>query len=182
VKVILGVTGSVAATLTPKIVKQLKAAKHEVQIIATEKALYFFRVKETGVKVWLEKDEWPNKRYMRDESVGHIKLRDWADLLLIAPLSANTLVKMANGLCDNLLTSVVRAWDLGKPVVAAPAMNTKMWNHPVTQKHLAILRSPGWYKLKLVNPVAKRLACGDEGVGAMADINDIIKAVNLFKK
>ena len=75
-------------------------------------------------------------RYDRDDAVLHIELRKWADVFVIAPLDANTLAKLAVGLCDNCLTCVWRAWDLAKPVVLAPAMNTLMWQHPFTRRHL----------------------------------------------
>ena len=83
----------------------------------------------------------------------HVDLREWADLLLIAPLGANTLAKLANGLCDDLLSCTARAWDLDKPVVVAPAMNTAMWSHPMTAHHLAALR--GVYDAAVVAPVSK---------------------------
>ena len=108
--------------------------------------------------------------------IPHIELRKWADQLVIAPLSANTLAKLAHGMCDNLLTSVVRAWDRTKPIVIAPAMNTHMWDHPATTEHLAALQR--WYPhLTIVDPVAKRLACGDDGLGALAPIDAIVAAV-----
>jgi phosphopantothenoylcysteine decarboxylase len=95
---------------------------------------------------------------------------------VIAPLSANTLAKMANGLCDNLLvcrlhhplliyilqTCVVRAWDFKKPLIVAPAMNTLMWDHPFTEKHLKELTSLG---VIVISPIEKLLACGDKGKG-----------------
>src|SRR5207244_10305246 len=76
------------------------------------------------------------RRFQLGESVPHIELRKWADLLCIAPLDANTLAKLANGLADNCLTCVWRAWELARPVVLAPAMNTLMWDHPLTRRHL----------------------------------------------
>src|SRR5262249_60483542 len=88
----------------------------------------------------LDADEWPGaaegKRYRRDDPVLHIELRRWADLFLTAPLDANTLAKLANGLSDNCLTCVWRAWDTSRPAVLVPAMNTLMWQHPATARHL----------------------------------------------
>ena len=80
----------------------------------------------------------------------------------------------ANGLCDDLLSCTARAWDLDKPVVVAPAMNTAMWSHPMTAHHLAALR--GVYDAAVVAPVSKALACGDVGVGALADVDDVAAA------
>ncbi len=80
----------------------------------------------------------------------------------------------ANGLCDDLLSCTARAWDLDKPVVVAPAMNTAMWSHPMTAHHLAALR--GVYDAAVVAPVSKALACGDVGIGALADVDDVAAA------
>ena len=128
----------------------------------------------------------------------HIELRKWADIFAIAPLDANTLAKLAVGLCDNCLTCVWRAWDTARPVVLAPAMNTLMWQHPFTRRHLRALaadagaghipahladdaliqqindRSP---TLRIVGPITKALACGDTGIGAMAEVTDVVASV-----
>lgn len=209
--VLLGVTGSVAAILTPALYEQLKRAGHEVKVVATSSALYFFdpaaleltwkgRNREVVV---LDEDEWPGRsegrRWQRGDPVLHIELRRWADLFLIAPLDANTLAKLANGLSDNCLTCVWRAWDRARPRVLAPAMNTLMWEHPMTARHLRQLTAdePGaappaildraevvaWInatypKLRVVPPQSKKLACGDVGEGAMAGLGDIVGAVN----
>ena len=151
--------------------------------------------------VILDEDEWPGidagRRWQRDDPVLHIELRRWADLLVIAPLDANTLAKLAAGTCDNCLTCVWRAWDPARPVVLAPAMNTLMWEHPLTCQNLIALLSLGgmapneWAdpeaiiaainrsssKLRIVPPVSKKLACGDVGVGAMASVAEIVAEV-----
>jgi len=178
--IILGITGSVAATLTEKIVRALFNYGHFVRIIATEKSLYFFDRQKlrnsTLVKVWSDKDDGGQQKYQKNDPVLHIEFADWADALLICPLSANTLAKISNGQADNLLTCVARAWDLNKPMVLAPAMNTKMWNHPITREQLNKLRN--WYNINIINPISKELACGEKGIGALADINDIVLALN----
>lgn len=105
----------------------------------------------------------------------HIQLAEWADVLVFAPLSANSLAKLALGLADNLACRLFRAWDISeKPVIVAPAMNTKMWTHPATAGHIETLCSWGTV---LVKPVSKMLACGDVGVGAMASVGDILSAI-----
>jgi len=104
----------------------------------------------------------------------HIDLRNWAAVFIIAPLDANTLGKLAHGVCDNLLTCVARAWDNQKPLIFCPAMNTFMWKHPSTEININILKQWGYLE---VPPVVKRLACGDEGVGAMAAVDDIVNCV-----
>jgi phosphopantothenoylcysteine decarboxylase len=208
--VLLGVTGSVAAVLTPALYRELMAAGHQVKVVATEAALYFFDPAELTpghadrdrAIVILDEDEWPGRtagrHYQRDDPVLHIELRRWADLFAIAPLDANTLAKLANGLSDNCLTCVWRAWDPNRPVLLAPAMNTLMWEHPLTRRHLwqlAADASPApvppeadldmlvaWLndhcpRLCVVPPQSKRLACGDIGVGAMAAVNEIATEV-----
>jgi phosphopantothenoylcysteine decarboxylase len=153
--------------------------------------------------VILDADEWPGRdsgrRYDRSDIVLHIELRKWADVFAIAPLDANTLAKLAVGLCDNCLTCVWRAWDPAKPAVLAPAMNTFMWQHPFTRRHLkAIAADAGAAHLpmhlddaqliaqindrsktlRIVAPVVKTLACGDVGVGGLAEVAEIVAAVN----
>lgn len=127
------------------------------------------------MEVLEDKNEWDAWNAMGDP-VLHIQLRDWADLLLIAPLSANTLGKLAHGLCDNLVTSIVRAWDVKrKPVLLAPAMNTHMWEHPFTAQQLRMLQTDLHYAV--IPPVSKLLACGDRGQGGLAAIEDLVRAV-----
>jgi len=171
--------------------------------VATEPALYFFEPAELPPSVLIrDRDEWPGERFQRGDEVLHIELRRWADLLIVAPLDANTLAKFALGLSDNLLTCLYRAWDFDKPVVLAPAMNTLMWRKPATSRHLARIwldqtdrdalpsdwsldASPALFaahapRTILIPPQAKRLACGDVGVGAMAEVVDIAEAVRAW--
>jgi phosphopantothenoylcysteine decarboxylase len=212
-KVLLGVTGSVAALRTPELYGELRRAGHAVKVVATQAATYFFdtasldpadpaQPRRNREVVILDEDEWPGRRmgrlYHREDPVLHIELRRWADVLVIAPLDANTLAKLANGLSDNCLTCVWRAWDPLRPVVLAPAMNTLMWEHPLTGRHLRQLAADAgagevpadvdldglvrWInergvRLRVVAPQSKRLACGDVGMGAMAALDDIVAAV-----
>lgn len=150
-KVLLGVSGSVALVLREKLERALAAEVGEVKTITTDMAETF-------------------DGYKLGDPIDHIELRKWASCLVVAPLSANTMAKMTYGLCDNLLTNVYRAWDFTKPVIVAPAMNTFMWDNPITHEQIQTLRQRG---LIIVPPVAKRLACGDVGVGAMASVEDI---------
>ena len=199
---LLGVTGSVAAVKTPLLYEALKRSGHIVKIVATRASLYFFDVDAIGREaVVLDEDEWPGRekgrRWQRDDAVLHIELRRWADVLLIAPLDANTLAKLANGFADNCLTCVWRAWEPSRPVVLAPAMNTLMWEHPATARHLRQIAadmgvSPpvdlplddlaDWInahspRLRIVAPESRRLACGDVGVGAMAALDTLAAVV-----
>jgi len=209
-RLILGVTGSVAAIRAPALYDLLRAAGHDVRVVATEPALYFFDPAEFGPlkkstepsakqgPLYRDADEWPKARYERGDEVLHIDFRKWADALIVAPLDANTLAKFALGLADNFLTCLFRAWDFTKPVVFAPAMNTLMWESAVTLRHLrqiledhaigadreirtledapaAFARvAPG---IVLIPPQAKRLACGDIGIGAMAEVTQIAEVV-----
>ena len=207
-KVLLGVTGSVAAIRTPLLYEKLRSAGHQVKVVATQAALYFFdpagldptKLERNPEVVIVDEDEWPEsaegRRYQRDDPVLHIELRRWAEAFVIAPLAANTLAKLANGLADNCLTCVWRAWDPARPVVLAPAMNTFMWEHPLTLRHLRQLAGDGvpagiglervieWInahcpKPRIVSPQSKRLACGDVGMGALAELEEIVEAVCL---
>jgi len=176
--VLLGVTGSVAAIYTPELFGELRQAGCQVKIVATKAALYFFDAAKiapgaAGQRnpeiVILDEDEWPGECYRRGDPVLHIELRRWADVLLIAPLDANTLAKLALGITDNCLTCIYRAWDRNKPVILAPAMNTLMWEHPATGRHLAQIATDLGDALRVVEPISKRLACDDVGLGGMAE-------------
>ncbi|XP_018419041.1 PREDICTED: phosphopantothenoylcysteine decarboxylase isoform X2 [Nanorana parkeri] len=116
----------------------------------------------------------PGMWTQRSDPVLHIELRRWADVMLIAPLDANTLGKIYSGVCDNLLTCVVRAWDITKPLLFCPAMNTAMWNHPITAQQIKSLLSFGYTEIPCIE---KTLVCGDKGLGAMAEVDNIIDKV-----
>jgi phosphopantothenoylcysteine decarboxylase len=211
--VLLGVTGSVAAIKVPILYSALGRAGHRVKVVATAASLYFFdpitldpvlnpQPSRNREVVVLDEDEWPGKNegklYERGDEVRHIELRRWADLFLIAPLDANTLAKLAAGLADNCLTCVWRAWDTKRPITLAPAMNTLMWEHPATARHLRQLaEDAGIYDIRANDPLAicdainaragalhivapdsRQLACGDVGVGALAAPEQIVAAVN----
>lgn len=200
--ILLGATGSVAAVKTPLLYETLRRPGHTVQVVATQSSLYFFDAADIPRdSLVLDEDEWPGRdegrRWQREDDVLHIQLRRWADVLLIAPLDANTLAKLANGLADNCLTCVWRAWEPGRPVVLAPAMNTLMWQHPATGRHLRqIVADMGamppselamdelldWInaqcsRLRIIAPEDRRLACGDVGIGAMAAVETIAEQI-----
>jgi len=174
-KVLLGITGSVATIKAPELVAALVADGHEVQVVATPHARNFTQVNQLGVKAWEDDDEWP-AMWQRGDPVPHIDLADWADVLVIAPLSANLLADLALGRCDSMLTCIVRAWQRERPIVIAPAMNTRMWEHPATARHLAQLHADQ-PRLQVVDPVEKTLACGTYGMGGMADPASIAAVV-----
>jgi phosphopantothenoylcysteine decarboxylase len=178
--IILGVTGSVAAIKTAQLAAGL-ASFANVRIVATHHAEYFLnaqleKLQQLDIPVYRDRDEWPPLAadYEVGEPILHIEMRRFADVLLIAPLDANTLAKTVHGFCDNLLTSIVRAWDRKKPMLLCPAMNTVMWENPPTAEHIAVMEQRG---ATIIAPVAKKLACNDIGMGAMAQVDDIIKSV-----
>lgn len=161
--ILWGITGSVAAIRSEQLAEGLLGLG-QVQAMATRRARHFLSELPAAITCYGDEDEWTQWNELGDP-VLHIELRRWADVLLIAPATADCLAKLSNGICDTLLLSVGRAWDFSKPVVVAPAMNTMMWEHPTTAEHLSRLRSWG---VHVVDPVEKRLACDDVGMGAQA--------------
>lgn len=173
-RILLGVSGSVA-TIKLSLIARALLQFADVHIVASKSSRHFFTQGDLPGEcgpVLTDEDEWRQWRQVGDPVV-HIELRRWADVFIIAPLSANTLAKVANGLCDNLLTCVVRAWDFKKPLLVAPAMNTYMWESPFTEQHLEACRKLG---VVVIPPVAKKLACGDVGNGGMASPDVIAQA------
>lgn len=162
--ILLGVTGSVAAILTDKLVAELEKLG-EVKVIFTQ-SVYHFNDGHNIKNLYSDKDEWETFKKVGDP-ILHIELRKWADVFLIAPCTANTMSKLANGLCDNLLTNVAMAWDYKKRFVIAPACNTHMWDNLITKRNTSVLTGLG---VRIISPVEKTLACGDTGIGAMGDI------------
>lgn len=181
--ILLGLTGSVASTLGAKLAANLSEVGN-VRVVMTESATHFIDIDRmlNDFEVFTDQDEWhwehkDHTMWEKNDPILHVELRKWASALVIAPLSVNTLGKMANGLCDNLVTSIYRAWDMTRPVIVAPAANTFMWQHPITEQHLKTLASfhGRFNNFFLVPPIAKKLACGDEGEGAMATIDSIVE-------
>lgn len=178
INVLVGASGSVATVRIPRLIGRLHAAGANIRVVLTAHARHFIEADENLVAgittVYTEADEWSQWNHLSDP-VLHIELRKWAHVFLVAPASANTLAKIANGLCDNLLTCVARAWPLsphcGKPLIVAPAMNTAMWEHAITRTHLNAVSSFG---IHVIPPVSKTLACGDTGIGAMENVDTIV--------
>jgi phosphopantothenoylcysteine decarboxylase / phosphopantothenate---cysteine ligase len=163
VRVVLGVTGGIAAYKTPDLVRRLRDVGAEVRVIMTPNAARFVTplalatVSEHGVIV----DQWGDPER---GGVDHVELARWAELLLIAPATANVLAKLATGIADDALTTYAVAHRAA--VVVAPAMNTFMLQHPTVQQNLATLRGRG---VVVLDPDSGLLACGDEGAGRMPD-------------
>lgn len=175
--ILVGVTGSVAALKLPLLVSELlQLPKVDVKVVTTEHAKHFYNPEEVSVKIYSDQDEW-ELWTQRSDPVLHIELRRWADLFVIAPLDANTLGKITNGICDNLLTCVVRAWDTSRPLLFCPAMNTAMWKHPVTAQQVSRLTEFGYVEIPCIS---KKLVCGDEGKGAMAEVSTIVSVIKQY--
>ncbi|MCI5823600.1 MAG: bifunctional phosphopantothenoylcysteine decarboxylase/phosphopantothenate--cysteine ligase CoaBC [Candidatus Gastranaerophilales bacterium] len=168
--ILLGVTGGIAAYKTPNLIRLLKKKGANVIVVATSNALNF--VTKLTLQTVSNNKVYVDEFDIKDFDVEHISLAKKADILLIAPLSANTLGKIANGIADNLLTSLVLAFD--KPVVLCPAMNTNMWQNAIVQDNLTKLKN---INFKIIEPVSGLLACGDVGIGKMKDESDIVDNV-----
>jgi phosphopantothenoylcysteine decarboxylase len=172
-RVLWGISGSVATIRADRLAAELLKIG-EVQAVVTRRGRHFLNPLPDSILVHDDESEWAVWSKLGDP-VLHIELRRWADVLVIAPLTADALAKTANGICDTLLLSVARAWDFSKPMILAPAMNTFMWEHPTTAEHLRRVREWG---VRVVDPVEKELACSDVGMGGMAPA-DVVAAVVL---
>ena len=168
-KIVVGITGGIAAYKAPELVRLLKKAGYEVRCAATEHALEFVtRVTlETVSGAPLYSDLFASGR------TEHISLKDWGEMLVVAPATANIIGKVANGIADDALSTLLLAFS-GKPIIMAPAMNCEMWAHSAVQRNIATLK--GW-GIQMVGPIEGELACGVSGVGRMAEPADIAAAV-----
>lgn len=173
-KIIVGVTGSIAAYKIPLVIRQLIKAGAEVKVIMTPASTDF--VSKLTLST-LSKNPVLVNLFDEESWANHVQLGRWADLMLIAPLSCNTLSKMAAGQCDNLLLAVYLSAVC--PVMLAPAMDEDMWHHPNTKKNLDVLRENG---NMILNVGSGELASGLIGEGRMAEPEEIIEAIEYFFK
>ncbi|MBM4144069.1 MAG: hypothetical protein FJ225_10835 [Lentisphaerae bacterium] len=170
-KVLIGVTGSIAAYKAAELVRLGQARGWETAVVMTRAATRFvsaltFRTltrRPVGVDMFEEPAEW---------RPAHVSLAEWADVFAIAPCTANVLAKLAHGLADDLLTCTALAFD--GPLVAAPAMNEHMWDHAATRENVAVLRARG---ARIVEVGSGDLACGYQGRGRLAALEDIMAAI-----
>jgi phosphopantothenoylcysteine decarboxylase len=220
IHILLCATGSVATIKIPNMIAALSAHSNvAIRLILTAAAKNFLQgqsAEQPSIEelealpsvegIYFDRDEW-SEPWVRGNKILHIELRRWADIMIIAPLSANELAKITQGWSDSLLLSVVRAWDTTglidpvrdipgvtwpeekawegaarkKRILVAPSMNTAMWLQPITAKQVRILeeewgvKNGGWYEV--LQPMAKELACGDVGGGAMKDWREIVAVV-----
>jgi phosphopantothenoylcysteine decarboxylase/phosphopantothenate--cysteine ligase len=170
-RILLAISGGIAAYKAPELVRALRRAGHDIRCAMTPEAEHFVSA--------LSLQAVSGKAVRRDlfdageeGEIDHIGLADWADLVLVAPATANLMAKMAHGLADDLVSAVLLA--TRAPILIAPAMNVNMWNHPATQANLATLCTRG---VAVVGPDAGELACGWEGLGRMSEPAVIAEAV-----
>ena len=177
-KILIGITGGIAIVKIPLLISALRKEGHEVKCLMTENAakfisphLVFLPLSNNPVYV----DMWaPPQSFM----VEHIELAKWPDLALLAPATANTIGKLVNSIADNLLTTVLLAIPSSTPIFIAPAMNTEMWKNPFFQEAFHKLQKlPNYH---ILPPIEKRLACGDIGIGAMAEVDTILETLGQY--
>jgi len=170
--IILGVTASIAIYKACDLVRRLRDAGYSVTVVMTREAEELIKPivfqSLSGNKVYTgmfsDPEEW---------EIEHVSLADKADLVLIAPATANIIAKVAAGICDDLLTCVISATKA--PVMFAPAMNTNMYKNKINQKNIKELKSLGY---RFVEPREGKLACGKSGIGCLAEVEVIVKEVN----
>jgi phosphopantothenoylcysteine decarboxylase / phosphopantothenate---cysteine ligase len=169
-RVLLGVSGGIAAYKSCELVRLLVREGHEVRVVATRNGLRF------APQAALEALSGHRVRHelfdaAEEAEIGHIALADWAEVLVVAPATAQTLARLAHGMADDLLSTVCLA--TRAPLVLAPAMNVNMYRHPATQENLATLLKRG---ASVVGPESGELACGWEGEGRLAALDQILGA------
>ncbi len=173
-RILLIVSGGIAAYKCLDAIRRLRAEGAAVRCVLSQGGAQF--VTPLALAALSGEKVYEDLFQLTDESeMGHIRLSREADLVLVAPASANILAKMAHGLADDLATTVLLATD--KPVLAAPAMNVRMWDNAATAANLALLRQRG---VHFVGPVEGDMACGEFGIGRMAEADDIVAAVGDF--
>lgn len=169
--IILGVTASIAIYKACSLIRRLKEQNYNPTVVMTKEAEELIRPivfqSLTGNKAYRglfeEADTW---------EIEHISLAQKADLVLIAPATANIIAKLASGICDDLLTCVVCA--TAAPILVAPAMNTNMYSNRILQGNIKKLKTVGY---KFVGPVTGKLACRESGIGCLASVEEIVREV-----
>ncbi|MFH2037634.1 MAG: bifunctional phosphopantothenoylcysteine decarboxylase/phosphopantothenate--cysteine ligase CoaBC [Candidatus Zixiibacteriota bacterium] len=175
-KIAVGITGGIAAYKIPSLIRLLKKGGAEVHPIMTESATRFITelTIETVSQIPVAREMFPDDRYA---GTHHITAADWPDLFIIAPATANFIGKIASGICDDLLTTVICATN--KPVIISPAMNSNMYLNPITQKNIQFLKSVGYI---FIDPESGELACETSGPGRMPEPEDLYKFIEKYLK
>jgi phosphopantothenoylcysteine decarboxylase/phosphopantothenate--cysteine ligase len=171
-RVLLIVGGGIAAYKSLELIRLLKKAGHEATPVLTKGGEHFVTAMSLGT---LAQSEVHTSLWeLKDEvEIGHIQLSRSADFVLVCPATADLLAKMAAGIADDLATTLLLATD--KPVIVAPAMNVRMWQHVATQRNIAQLKSDG---VRIVDPAEGEMACGEFGPGRLPEPQDIVDQVS----
>lgn len=170
--ILLGASGGVAAYKAVDLASRLTAGGAKVNTIMTENACRLIGPKsfEAVTNSAVYTTQWNTTQ---EYKISHINLADWADIVVVAPATANIIGKIANGICDDLLsTTLCACW--AKPTFLAPAMNNNMWTNAAVQRNIKAVKGMGF---KLIGPEKGRLACGTEGIGRMSEPQDILEAI-----
>ncbi|QIL46027.1 phosphopantothenoylcysteine decarboxylase [Vagococcus coleopterorum] len=171
--IVLGVSASVAAYKSAQLVSEFKKKGITVHVVMTKNSTEFI----TPLTMQVLSGNPVHTDTMKEaaaDKVNHIALAQNCDLVLIAPATANIIGKLSNGIADDMLTTVCMAVPIDTPKIIAPAMNTKMYEQPVTVDNLNKLKSYGYEEIK---PISEMLACGDVGIGALAPVTEIVDYV-----
>ena len=179
--ILLGISGSIASFKSIDVARQLVKNGHKVKVVLTTGALEFIKpdiFRYLGIEAtYLPTDDFVTGKISPDQTVLHIELAKWADKFVVAPISANTLSRMATGITNDLLTSIFLALPK-KPVLIFPAMNTEMWRNARIQEHVTKLQTLGY--VGIVNPVAGLLACGDIGSGKFPEVSAVVDLIETY--
>jgi phosphopantothenoylcysteine decarboxylase/phosphopantothenate--cysteine ligase len=177
-KILIGVCGGIAAYKVCSLVNLFKKEGATVKVMMTKAATNFVALLtfQSLTENLVYQDMFD---LIEEGEIEHISLAKWADVIVLAPATANTIGKIALGIADNLVTTTIIALPRETPVIVAPAMNTNMWQNPIVQKNIKLLegikREKGSDKYIVVGPGKGKLACGDEGEGVLIDLKQIIK-------
>jgi phosphopantothenoylcysteine decarboxylase/phosphopantothenate--cysteine ligase len=175
-KVLLIVGGGIAAYKSLELVRLLKKAGHQVTPVLTKGGEHFVTAMSLGTLA--ESPVYNSLWELKDEvEIGHIQLSRAADFILVSPATADLLAKMAAGIADDLATTLLLATD--KPVVVAPAMNVRMWQHAATQRNIALLKADG---VRVIDPVEGEMACGEFGPGRLPEPETIMESLGALLK
>lgn len=166
--ILIGITGGIAAYKICELIRMFKRENANVRVVCTQKALNF--VTKLTLQNLSQNEVGVDEFSVSEFKPEHISYADEADIMIIAPATANTISKIAHGICDNLLTSIACAFE--KPIIIAPAMNCNMWENKIIQENLQKLSSLDY---KIIEPENGFLACGYEGKGRLADLNKIFE-------
>ena len=172
--ILVGISGGIAAYKIPELIRSLIKEGAEVRVVVTQNALEF--VTELTLQTLSGSRVYSNVfAAINEHSTEHISLPDWADLMVVAPATANVIGKMAAGIADDALTTTLCSCAARKPIIIVPAMNDKMWENPATQQAIRTLQS--WPNISVLEPSEGPLACGTSGKGRMPEITIIQEAI-----